>query len=96
VCSRAPDLRPGIVEALIDLNGEGVGSFSNTKRENFQPVGLSDFWQLASPDVWLAGLFASDTFGGSNVWRLAISSVDFPDIWERKWEQEQEQEEGQF
>jgi hypothetical protein len=43
VVSRAPDLWTGIFQALLGLNWEGVGSFSNTKREYFDPGGLFDF-----------------------------------------------------
>jgi hypothetical protein len=87
VCSRAPDLRPGIVAALFDSNWEGAGSFSITKGENFHPMGLSDFsflelagcFSLNSPDCWL-GRGSAIGLAGVGIW-----SVDLSGFWERKW-----------
>jgi hypothetical protein len=59
VVSRAPDLWTGIFQALLGLNWEGVGSFSNTKREYFDPGGLFDFPLLTFSEFSPGGI--SDT-----------------------------------
>jgi hypothetical protein len=59
VVSRAPDLWTGIFQALFGVNWEGVGSFSITKREYFDPGGLFDFPSLALSEFSPGGI--SDT-----------------------------------